>query len=341
MKTLWIDLINPSHSLFFASLLRDFQDFHQTITFRDRAETVELARLLGLEGTVVGRDYRDSTKKTINMVYRTLSLFFQTGSFDFAMSFENGMSVFVAKMRKKPSVLFCDNDLKFQQMTSKFQDIESKIKMAADYIFVPQACYENFIQHVDEERVIFYEGYKEDVYIANYTPDPHFFEKIPFQNYVVIRPEALGSFYVNEKTSIVPDLLDLFKKENINVIYLPREREDYTYAIGFDEVYIPKNALNGLDLCYYADAVLTGSGTMAREAACMGKKAVSFFPSSVMLSVDTNLINERRIYHSRNPIDILDYLYSQRENNLGQWDSQSQKVKKTLIRKIQGIMNSN
>lgn len=338
-KKVWIDLINPSHALFFGALIPELHDYEVSVTLRDRAETVELARSFGIQGQVLGTDYRDPLKKTLNMVYRTLDLYASVDPFDCAISFENGMSVFVARLRKKKSILLCDNDLKFQQMTSGFQDLESRIKMMADYIVVPQACYENFVQHVDEERVISYDGYKEDIYIANFTPDPHFFEKIPFDRYVVVRPEALGSFYVKDKQSIVPDLLKLFRKEGINVIYLPREQEDYAYAKGFDEVYIPETALNGLDLCYYADAVLTGSGTMAREAACMGKPAVSFFPSAVMLSVDKQLMNEERVFHSRSPLDIFGYLLSQKGIDSINWDERSKDVKKSLLNKFNEIMN--
>jgi len=337
-KIIWIDLINPSHALFFGSLIPDLHDYEVSITLRDRAETVELARAFGINGQVIGTDYRDPVKKTLNMVYRTLSLNANVDHFDYALSFENGMNIFVAKLRRKKSILLCDNDLKFQQTTSGFQDLESKIKMMADYIIVPQACYENFVLHGNEDRIISYDGYKEDIYIANYTPDPLFINKIPFDQYVVVRPEALGSFYVNDKKSIVPDLLELFREEHINVIYLPRECEDYDFVKGFDDVYIPNNALNGLDLCYYAKAVLTGSGTMAREAACMGKTAVSFFPSAVMLSVDKQLMHQGRIFHSRNPTDIIDYILVSRKNNSGFDMTSSKIVKQMLINNIKRIL---
>lgn len=46
---------------------------------------------------------------------------------------------------------------------------------------------------------------------------------------------------------------------------------------------------------------------MAREAACMRKPAVSFFPSP-LLSVDRELAANGRLYHSRDPDAIVDYL---------------------------------
>ena len=65
--------------------------------------------------------------------------------------------------------------------------------------------------------------------------------------------------------------------------------------------------MNGLDLCYHAEAVLTGSGTLAREAACLGVPAVSFYPSS-LLAVDKSLIDKGWVFHSRQIFKIYDYV---------------------------------
>ena len=305
---IWIDILNPSHPLIFGSIVPRLANADVFITVRDRAETVGLMKTFGLEGKVVGCDYRQPIKKVVNLAWRTVTLLFKSGKFEWTISFENGSSILVAKCRGKNSILMCDNDLKFKQMTSGVQDIESKIKMLADYILIPKACYPAFSNHVNPDKILTYDGYKEDLYVATHKPDALFLEKLPFTNYVVIRPEALGSFYVTDKISIVPDLLQLLLDKKVNVVYLPREKEDYAYADGYD-VYIPPVPLNGLDLCYYADAVLTGSGTMAREAACLGKRAVSFFPGDNLLSVDLALIDEGRIFHSRNAKEISDFLF--------------------------------
>ena len=339
LSNIWIDLINPSHALFFRSLIPELNGHQISVTLRDRAETVDLTKQFGIQGRVIGTDYRDPLKKSLNMVYRTFELYAGAGKFDYAMAFENGMSTLVSNVKRKESILFCDNDLKFIQKTSRIQDLEMKLKLLADHIIIPKACYPLFSQNCKHSEVISFDGYKEDIYLADFKPDPNFMDKIPFDNYVVLRPEALGSFYVTEKQSIVPYLLHLFWREGINVVYLPREKEDLQYAQGFDEVFIPERPLNGLDLCYHADAVLTGSGTMAREAACMGKKAVSFFPSVVMLSVDKQLMNEGKIFHSRSPTDIVDYILSNSSRAQTHGMNQSKKVKRIVCTAVNGILS--
>ncbi len=338
LKNIWIDVINPSDALFFGSLIPEFKMHSVSVTVRDRAETADLVKSFGIQGRPVGRDYQNPLKKSASMVYRTLKLYTGIGPFDYAMSFENAMSTLVSNMKRKVSILFCDNDLKFIQKTSRIQDLEMELKFLADYIVIPEACYPFFSGSRGKSNIIPFDGYKEDVYLADYKPDPTFMDQIPFENYVVLRPEALGSFYVTDKQSIVPQLLHLFERENINVVYLPREGGDAEYARGFDKVYIPKRTLNGLDLCYHADAILTGSGTMAREAACMGKKAVSFFPSVVMLSVDKQLMNEGKIFHSRSPIDIVEYVLSRPIDSLQFSKERSVKVKGQLMRSIRPII---
>ena len=339
LKNIWIDVINPSDALFFGSLIPEFKKHSVSVTVRDRAETLDLVKSFGIQSKAIGRDYQNPLKKSVSMVYRTLQLYANVGNFDYAMSFENAMSTLVSNMRRRVSILFCDNDLKFIQKTSKVQDLEMELKLLADYVVIPEACYPYFSKYGEKRNIIPFDGYKEDIYLADYKPDPFFMEEIPFENYIVLRPEALGSFYVTEKQSIVPQLLHLFERENVNVVYLPREGGDVEYARGFDEVYIPKRTLNGLDLCYYADAVLTGSGTMAREAACMGKKAVSFFPSVVMLSVDKQLMNEGKIFHSRSPTDIVDYVLSRSTNSVKFAKEKSATVKNELMQSLKPIIS--
>jgi predicted glycosyltransferase len=308
------------------------------VTIRDRAETIGLVKSFGIQGEVVGKYYRDNIKKSLFMINRTIKLNSKINKFDVALSFENGMSVALSKFRKKKSILFCDNDLKFIKKESFIQNLETKIKTFADIIITPAASQENFEKKIKKGNIISYNGYKEDVYLADFKPDSNFMEKIPYDNFVALRPEALESFYVKEKKSIVPDLLHSFEKENINVVYLPREKEDADYAKGFD-VYIPDETLNGLDLVYYSDAVLTGSGTMAREAACMDKTAVSFFPGENLLAVDSQLVSDRKMFHSRDVNDIIEFVISKnRRENISNFQ-RSKIVKKEVIKLIKKYLD--
>jgi uncharacterized protein len=328
--TIWVDIINPSHAPFFNSVIKGLagKDFY--ITVRDRAETVQLVKLFGIDGHVIGADHRDMVMKTVAIIDRSVRLFMAVKEFDCALSFENPMSVWVSKMKRKKSVLMCDNDLKFVQQKSAIQSIESRVKYLSDFTLVPLACKDSFSRQIGTEHLLTYDGYKEDVYIADYQPDPYFREKVPFDRFIVLRPEALASFYVVAQETIVPELVRLFAREGINIVYLPRDKGDTDYIAG-SNVFIPKSALNGLDLCYHSDAVLTGSGTMAREAACMGKCAISFFPSETLLSVDRDLVSKEKMMHSRDPHEILNHFLSSDRAKSGANFERSRKVKRDVL----------
>ena len=100
---------------------------------------------------------------------------------------------------------------------------------------------------------------------------------------------------------------------------------------------MPSEPLNGLDVCYYSKAMLTGSGTFAREAALIGKPAVSFYPGDELLAVDRELIRRGWIMHSRDPQEIVEYIINakNRKNDF----KRSKKVKNEVINIIEEILN--
>jgi len=338
MKKIWIDLLNPSHPLFFKPIISELEkEFDVQITVRHRAETVSLTKQLGLNAKVLGAFYDEKKMKSVATVNRVITLFAQVKRFDWSISLEDSDCVAVSRMRLKKSILFFDNDLKYKKQNGIIQLAENTVKLFAHHIIIPKAIKHVFNDTPTRKKIHVFDGFKEDVYLADYKPDPSVKEQIPFDQYVVIRPEALGSFYVQEKLSVVPALLSFFQDNEIPVVYLPREKDDKDIAKGFD-VFIPDVPMNGLDLCYYSDAVLTGSGTMAREAACMGKPAVSFFPGDILLSVDEQLIKEGKMMHSRDAMDIGEYVLTHQDRKIFSDYKRSKKVKKEVIGIIKDIL---
>jgi len=310
MKKIWFDIINPPNVHFFNSI-KDELPYDKIFTVRKKDENYGLCEYYGINCEYIGKEYKNKIAKNFNIFIRSFNLYTKI-NFDYAVGFENPMSVLVGKMKRKKVILICDNDLKLYQKNTLVQDIETKIKSLTDYFIIPRFCYDIFIKKYDSRKIRFFNGFKEDIYIANYKPDPLFLNIIPFQEYIIIRPEALFSYYIKDKVSIVKELIELFLKENYNIIYLPRDNVEYNFINSDKQIHIPDKPLNGLDLCYYSQAVLTGSGTMSREAAIMGKPAISFFPSDNLLSVDRELISEGRILHSRKPMEILDHIVNKK-----------------------------
>jgi predicted glycosyltransferase len=341
---IWIDLINTPHPIFFSSLMREFHQGYQIcMTARDRSETVALARGLGMAPKVIGRDFSSRIVKAANHALRTIELFLRIPKFDVALAFGGSASVTVAKARIRPSVIFHDNDLIFTHATLAGR-LETRIMARADHIIVPAGFPAQVLtgRGAKTESIHQFDGYKEDVYIADYVPDADFPARLPFSNFVVIRPEALFASYVTEAKSIVPELVGSLVANNLNVVYLPRIEADLRHIeLMRDDkhVFVPKQALPGLDLCSYSQAVLTGSGTFAREAACLGTPAVSFFPER-LLAVDQQLVNEGKMLHSRRIEEITEYLASSSQMEKRRNLERSKDVKRQVVSIVDTIFES-
>lgn len=102
---------------------------------------------------------------------------------------------------------------------------------------------------------------------------------------------------------------------------------------------MPSTAINGLDACYYSEAVFTGAGTMAREAGCLGVPAFSFYTGKKMLTVDQTMIKKSWLYFSRNPNELVEkFLNTQkRKPDL----ERPKKVKKEILEYLETFFDKN
>lgn len=337
---IWADVANTPQVHVIASIIRELKGYSIYVTGFNRGETAQLIRMYGLDGEVFGSDKYNPLLKSLSFAGRTFKLLYKAPRAKLLLSFENAMPIPAGRLRGMKIILMLDNDLKFIGKKPLFQRIESRIKKMADVILVPEVAEDTFKRYFGD-RVTTYPGYKEHIYIADFTPDPSFIEKsgIPFKEYVVLRPESLTSLYVLHGESLVPELLKLFEREDINVVYLPRNEEERALANGFSNVYIPPKALDGLNLIYHSKATLTGSGTMAREAAVMGVPAVSFFPGQRLLAVDRDLVEKGKMLHSREPGEIVEYVIENwNKKRKGEFERAKQ-VKRFVISIIQKNLN--
>jgi len=289
---------------------------------------------MGMDGPVVPSLTDNSFFKPFNLPYRYLKLFGKVPAFSISISFGNIYALSFSKFRKKPAVLFVDNDLALKSSGLWLEKIYKWCEFHANYIILPECFF--FGKYKGRKNIITYAGVKEDIYIANYHPCPKFLNNLPFSDYVVVRPEALFAAYVHEKHGSVREILKKLTCVGINIVFLPRNDFDRAQAKGLD-VYIPEQSLNGLDLCWHAQAVLTGSGTLAREAACMGISAVSFFPHQ-LLAVDEYFVREGRMFHSRDANDIAQYVAKHIGRKQSRSTKRSSDVRTDVIMKTKRIL---
>lgn len=312
IQKVWFDVTNTPQVHFLLAVRKmlneKFSDF--TFTARDFSETKDfLSKYVeSTELKIINSTYGRTNLKKIKSVLsrydciRSLDL-----NYDLSLSCGSDAAIWYSFFNRKRSIAFGDNDTAKQWTYSRF----------VDFAFFPSAIDSEILNRQGLKKKFYrYSGYKEDIYVSYYKPDREFKNNIPFEKYIVVRPENIHANYLKNRSviSIVPSLLAKLSGKGYNIVFLPRYQEDRKYSNGISNIYIPENPLNGLDLCYYADAVLTGAGTFAREAACLGIPAFSFYAGKELLAVDKKLIEDGKIYFSRNVSDLVEKVAKSSKN---------------------------
>lgn len=308
---IWIDVTNTPHVNVLMPIYNHLKaEGHELIiTARDFSETIPLLRKNGIEPLVIGSHKGKSrVKKSLGLLGRYWQLLTRVPKFDLAFSLGGSYTSPIAWLRGKKSITFSDNDF----TTHKF----------VTYLFSSYFIFPSYLKyqeaqkkfHLKDSQIKTFNGFKEDIYIADYKVDEHFLDQLPFKEFITIRPENLKAAYVpKDAVTIVPELFEVFKDQNI--LFLPRYEEEKKMAEGYPNIWYPAGPLVGLDVCYYTKAMLTGAGTFAREAALLGVPAVSFFPRNEFLAVDVVLQEQGKEFKSRSAQEIREYVLASAEKS--------------------------
>jgi len=77
---------------------------------------------------------------------------------------------------------------------------------------------------------------------------------------------------------------------------------------------------------------------MAREASLLGTLAVSFFPGRRLLAVDLDLISKKKLFHSRNVDEIVEYVLSNWNKKRRPEFDFAVKVVKSIVRTLCSVI---
>ena len=308
-KTVWIDLDNSPHVLFFQPIIQELKrrGVRVVVTTRDFAQVRGLADMFGLEYEEIGRHYgKNPFKKVWGMVVRAFQLkpVADREKPDLTLSHGSRSQLLISKLLGIPTVMATD----YPQSKSGFPGA------TPDLLIVPEVVYESF----DEERrrgVVAYRGIKENVYIQNLKPDPAILKELgvsPGNIVVTLRPPATAAHYYVARSGELYDLVmeRILNTPGVQMVLLPRTkdqeaevRERWKEALADGRMIIPKKAVNGLNLIWHSDLVLSGGGTIIREAAALRVPAYSLYAGSTA-AVDTYLEDNGLLTFLRSEDDI-------------------------------------
>lgn len=300
---IWIDLGNSPHVPFFKALAKEFTARgHEIVwTARDYAQTVELAKKAGIDATVFGtHGGKNVLAKARKFFGRVVDLvrWARGKKIDLVVSHNSQEPLIAARVLGIRSVNLMDyehhpgNHLSFR---------------AAKRVIVPASFPDEALKRfgVGEKKLRRFDGIKEDVYLADFHPDPTFGDELAQlgissdDKLIVIRPHAPEALYHRAyENDVLDNLLDhLASFDNTKIILLPRkdyQGEDLKRRHPQANIIIPATALSGSDLIAAADMVISGGGTMNREAAALGVPAYTIFAGK-QAAIDEYLIAEGRL----------------------------------------------
>lgn len=287
---IWVDITNLPHVLFF----KEFIGGHETlVTSRDFGELNALLDSHGIEHISVGRHGGKSPESKLVESSKRVEKLTSTVSnkADVAISKQSVEMPRVAFGLGIPAIQFIDNE---------YAEKQNRIVLPlCSKIIVPEALDADRLtaQGAAKEQIVKVKCLFEATQIKNFEPDPDVPKAHGLEDYIVVRPEPYMASYFDSR-GITEELIERLKSE-YQIVVLPRGDEKYGVKT--------LSNVDSLGLMYYAKAVLSGGGTMTREAALLGTPAISYF-SQELLGVDRFLIEKGLLRHSTQIDEILELL---------------------------------
>ena len=309
---IWIDLANSPHVPFFRSLANEFiqREYEIVVTARAFAETVELAEAAGFTPHVIGGHGGGKLSgKAGNLVQRALALarWARGRDLDLALSHNSYSQVLAARALSIKTVTLMDYE---------HQPANHLAFRLASRVIVPRAFPESALSRFGAHpaKVRRYNGIKEDVYLADFQSD------LQFEDYlrklgitgkdilVTVRPPASEALYHRFENELFDRLLErLLATPSVKVVLLPRndsQRKAYSRRENSNLI-LPPSPMDGGNLIAHSDLVISGGGTMNREAAALGIPAASIYLGE-WAAIDQELIRENRLRRISTSEDVLD-----------------------------------
>ena len=301
IRTIWIDLDNSPHVPFFFPIIKELEKKGHSIilTARDTFQVLGLADYYKLVYIKVGKHYgANKFLKILGTVWRSIQLagVILKHKPDISISHGSRSLILLSSVLGIPTVLLFD----YEHSTS-LPLIKPELGIAPEVIDNPR------IAKQFKRGLRVYSGIKEDVYVPSFRPDYSIVQQLSLKEddiVATIRPPASEAHYHN------PDSDKLFirvveylgRSSGVRMIILPRNektQKDFVYKTwpGWckeGKITIPDRVVDGLNLIWHSDLVISGGGTMNREAAALGIPVYSIFRGTIG-AVDAYLAERGRL----------------------------------------------
>lgn len=341
---IWIDLDNSPHVPFFAPIIEELQNHGCSIavTARDAFQVRELAELFHLHYKLVGRHQGKSRiRKICGLCVRALQLLPSAlrEKPDLALSHGSRSQLVVCAALKIPSVLLID-----YECAKRLGVISPTWFMCPEVI--PAAVFGS-----EPNRVLKYPGIKEDVYVPQFVPDPQIRAQLGLKHddlVVTVRPPATEAHYHRPQSDELFEAVIAFLSEvpQVKVVLLPRNdkqafqlKSQWPALFSSQKIRIPEQVVDGLNLIWHSDLVISGGGTMNREAAALGVPVYSTFRGTIG-AVDRYLSERGRLILLQDVGDVKTKIRLVRRNLSAKPQNGNRAVLKSIVNQVVAIVDS-
>lgn len=279
----WIDMANSPHPLLFAPVARRLAaDGHDVlVTARDNAQTVPLTLERWPEARIFGAESPPSrVAKATGLGRRIIELrrWAAHARPDVALSHNSYAQIVTARSLGVRVVTAMDFE---------HQPVNHLAFRLASTILLPEALPTRLVraQGARPRKVRHYPGLKEELYLADFEPDPRVEERIGVRRdretaLVVARTPPSRATYHQFGNPLFEEALRMVcSQPQVVCVVLPRhaEQREVLTRLGLARCVIPDHPIDSRSLMSRADLVLGAGGTMTREAALLGVPVYSLF----------------------------------------------------------------
>jgi predicted glycosyltransferase len=301
-RKVWIDLDNSPHVPFFIPIIRELEKRGHSVllTTRDCFQVCGLADYYNLPHRKIGRHYgANKLLKVAGTMWRCLQLAptILRERPDLSISHGSRALIMLSALLRIQTILLFD-----YEHAKMLPFIKPVLGIAPEVIVNGHDISGRF-----KLGMRGYSGLKEDIYVAQFRPDPSIVRKLDLGEgdiVATIRPPATEAHYHNpESERLFFEVVDhLGRSPGVRMVILPRNEKNQKELVyktwpkwcETGKIIVPNQVINGLDLVWHSDFLVSGGGTMNREAAALGVPVYSIFRGK-MGAVDRYLAKAGRL----------------------------------------------
>jgi predicted glycosyltransferase len=342
-KKIWIDLDNSPHVPFFLPIMEELRKrgYEVFVTARNSYQVCELLELYNLRCEVIGGHWgKNRMLKILGTCARTVRLLpmMARQKPDLAISHGSRAQMLASYLLKIPTIAMYD-----YEFTQKMEFLHSLWFMVPEYLPDPADL-------EVKARTRTYPGLKEDVYVPSFRPDSSLRDKLGIRGdhiFITVRPPATEAHYHNpEAEALLEAAMNFFmERAETRVVLLPRNgrqaaalRKTWGTWISSGRILIPEHAVDGLNLVWASDLVVSGGGTMNREAAALGVPVYTIFRGQIG-AVDRYLVQQGRLTLIENVDDVRAKIVLAPRDRSAKHDSGDRPALQVIVNNIISILS--